>query len=73
MIGEDAAPTQPDIATGRLPPSEYARNFDEIKPPLTPPRAPIEASRCYFCYDAPCIEACPTGIDIPANRAQAAG
>src|SRR5262249_43349707 len=25
----------------------------------------IDASRCYFCHDAPCIEACPTGIDIP--------
>jgi glutamate synthase (NADPH/NADH) small chain len=25
----------------------------------------VEASRCYFCYDAPCMEACPTGIDIP--------
>jgi glutamate synthase (NADPH/NADH) small chain len=26
----------------------------------------IEADRCYFCYDAPCTTACPTGIDIPA-------
>ena len=25
----------------------------------------IEASRCHFCYDAPCIQACPTAIDIP--------
>jgi len=25
-----------------------------------PPYAP-----CYFCYDAPCTTACPTGIDIP--------
>ena len=24
-----------------------------------------ESSRCLYCYDAPCIEACPTGIDIP--------
>ena len=24
------------------------------------------ANRCYFCYDAPCLEACPTGIDIPS-------
>jgi glutamate synthase (NADPH/NADH) small chain len=28
-------------------------------------RALIEADRCYYCYDAPCITACPTGIDIP--------
>ncbi len=25
----------------------------------------MEADRCYFCYDAPCMNACPTGIDIP--------
>ncbi|MBY0402911.1 MAG: NAD(P)-dependent oxidoreductase, partial [Cyanobacteria bacterium] len=27
--------------------------------------AVIEASRCLFCHDAPCIQACPTSIDIP--------
>ena len=26
----------------------------------------MDSSRCLFCYDAPCIEACPTGIDIPS-------
>jgi dihydropyrimidine dehydrogenase (NAD+) subunit PreT len=25
----------------------------------------VEADRCYFCYDAPCMTACPTSIDIP--------
>lgn len=25
----------------------------------------MEADRCYFCYEAPCIAACPTSIDIP--------
>lgn len=39
--------------------------FAEAHPPLDPHQALVEASRCYFCYDAPCIEACPTGIDIP--------
>ncbi len=24
-----------------------------------------EAARCLYCYDAPCIKACPTAIDIP--------
>ena len=66
MIGESALSAQPDIAAGRLSQAEYARNFDDIKRPLTPQQAPIDASRCYFCYDAPCIEACPTGIDIPS-------
>ena len=55
-----------DIACGRLQPQEYARNFDDLVPPLDPSGALVEADRCYFCYDAPCIEACPTGIDIPS-------
>ena len=55
-----------DIAPGRLAPTLIAANFADIHPPLTPHEAAVEASRCYFCYDAPCIEACPTGIDIPA-------
>ncbi len=25
----------------------------------------VESSRCLFCYDAPCVKACPTHIDIP--------
>ena len=24
-----------------------------------------ESARCLFCYDAPCVTACPTAIDIP--------
>lgn len=43
-----------------------AENFGDAHPPLDPRQAVIESNRCYFCYDAPCIEACPTGIDIPA-------
>ena len=43
-----------------------AANFSEIHPPLRPPEALVEASRCLYCFDAPCIMACPTGIDIPA-------
>jgi glutamate synthase (NADPH/NADH) small chain len=40
-------------------------NFADSHPPLTAAQAVVAANRCYFCYDAPCIEACPTGIDIP--------
>ena len=54
-----------DIKVGRLPKKEYKENFNEIHPPLTQHEAIVEGDRCYFCYDAPCIEACPTGIDIP--------
>ena len=37
----------------------------ELKPPLQAHEASIEASRCLYCFDAPCIMACPSGIDIP--------
>ena len=39
--------------------------FEEIYPPLTADQALAETSRCLYCYDAPCIAACPTAIDIP--------
>jgi dihydropyrimidine dehydrogenase (NAD+) subunit PreT len=55
-----------DIAAGRLPAEQLARQFADIAPPLSRDEALVEANRCYFCYDAPCITACPTGIDIPA-------
>nr|WP_260681941.1 NAD(P)-dependent oxidoreductase [Alkalicoccobacillus porphyridii] len=41
-------------------------NFEEVEPPLSAQEAFEEASRCLYCYDAPCITACPTGIDIPS-------
>ncbi len=56
---------QADVRSGRLSPEEISRNFSDMHPPLSRPEALIEADRCYFCYDAPCITACPTGIDIP--------
>jgi len=55
----------PDVRPGRLSPQELAGNFSDMHPPLTRPEALIEADRCYFCYDAPCTTACPTGIDVP--------
>ena len=44
----------------------YERNFADINPRLTETAALAESSRCLFCYDAPCIRACPTAIDIPS-------
>ena len=52
-------------APGRLTEEKIAANFADMHPPLTPSEAIIDADRCYFCYDAPCTTACPTGIDIP--------
>ena len=43
-----------------------ARNMAEKQPRYSPQEALIEANRCLFCFDAPCIMACPTGIDIPS-------
>lgn len=55
----------PDIAAGRLPAEAYQENFSDLHPLLEPHEAQVEADRCYFCYDAPCMTACPTSIDIP--------
>ncbi len=56
---------QADIRPGRLSKAEIEANFSDMHPPLERPEALIEADRCYFCFDAPCTTACPTGIDIP--------
>src|SRR5580704_5397984 len=44
---------------------QYEKNFAELVPPMTPSQAAIEAARCLYCFDAPCIHACPTHIDVP--------
>ena len=53
------------IAAERLNEAECQSNFCEMHTPLEGNAARVEAERCYFCFDAPCAEACPTGIDIP--------
>src|ERR1700758_4425417 len=50
----------------KLGPEAAAANMAEIAPRYTAQEAIIEANRCLFCFDAPCIQACPTGIDIPS-------
>ena len=40
-------------------------NFNDLHQPLKQQQALAESDRCLYCYDAPCIQACPTSIDIP--------
>ena len=44
---------------------EVAEAMGEIEPRYRTQEAKVEADRCLYCFDAPCIMACPTGIDIP--------
>ncbi|MBB3309438.1 glutamate synthase (NADPH/NADH) small chain [Rhizobium sp. BK196] len=53
------------IRAGRLSSAEYEANFSDLHPRLDNHEALVAADRCYFCYDAPCMTACPTSIDIP--------
>jgi len=50
----------------KLSPEQYERNFADISPRFTPQQALIATSRCLYCFDAPCIRACPTRIDVPS-------
>src|SRR5512144_2155156 len=66
MAAKAPVPPAADIAAGRLEADQYAANFSDSHPPLTLQQSLVESDRCYFCFDAPCIQACPTGIDIPS-------
>lgn len=46
--------------------TQIEKNFAEINPAMTQAEASVEANRCLYCYDAPCTQACPTHIDVPA-------
>ena len=54
------------IKNNRLTPAEYQENFTDIHPPFeTRDAAVVEANRCLFCYDPPCMKSCPTSINVP--------
>ncbi|SAL35824.1 oxidoreductase [Caballeronia sordidicola] len=55
-----------DIASNRLSQEQLACEFSDVAPLLDATAAAAASSRCHYCYDAPCINACPTKIDIPS-------
>ncbi len=59
------SPQTPGVVPHRLDPERIAVNFSDAQLPFDHHEARVAADRCYFCYDAPCIAACPTEIDIP--------
>lgn len=52
--------TLPTLPDGRL-----EERLTDHKPRYSAAEAKAEADRCLYCADAPCIQACPTEIDIP--------
>ncbi|KAK47127.1 NAD(P)-dependent oxidoreductase [Caballeronia sp. LZ029] len=54
-----------DIASHRLTQEQLACEFSDVAPLLDATAAAAASSRCHYCYDAPCVQACPTSIDIP--------
>ena len=48
-----------------LPETEIAARFPDLHPALDARAAVVEANRCLNCFDAPCMSACPTHIDVP--------
>ncbi len=53
------------LLAGRLSPAEYQEKLFRYCSAFDSNDARVAAERCLFCYDAPCVKACPTAIDIP--------
>jgi glutamate synthase (NADPH/NADH) small chain len=48
-----------------LPVSGNLERFPDLHPALNSQSAVAESNRCLYCFDAPCMAACPTHIDVP--------
>src|SRR5215468_6405481 len=48
-----------------LPVDRLETRLADAKPVYDDGAAVGEANRCLYCHDAPCVTACPTGIDVP--------
>ena len=46
-------------------PAEIVTRFPDLHPAFEKTAAVAEANRCLYCFDAPCMGACPTHIDVP--------
>ena len=55
----------PGTNGGPLSDARLELHIVDAKPNYTRGEAIAEANRCLYCHDAPCVTACPTGIDIP--------
>jgi glutamate synthase (NADPH/NADH) small chain len=44
---------------------EVEARFPDLHPAFSARAAVVEANRCLNCFDAPCMGACPTHIDVP--------
>jgi glutamate synthase (NADPH/NADH) small chain len=45
--------------------TDIAELFPDLHPAFASRQATVEADRCLNCFDAPCMGACPTHIDVP--------
>ena len=59
-------PCFPTSARAAWAPATTPLHFADASPRLTGAQAVLEAERCLYCFDAPCVTACPTGIDVPS-------
>ena len=49
----------------KMPEDRSETVFEDFKGEYTRDQATVEANRCLYCSDAPCVKVCPTHIDIP--------